>query len=62
MTIPYLEAVTFLRDMPSGRTKPCIFSCESQNGDNAGEYTICKKPEITMSDVEECAGKGNYDR
>ena len=40
MTIPYLEAVTFQRELPSGRTKPCIFSCESKNGDDAGEYVV----------------------
>ena len=55
-------AVSILRDLPSGRTKPCMFSCELKNGDDAGEYTICKKREITMSNVEECGWKGNYDR
>ncbi|MCK5242189.1 hypothetical protein KAR34_07045 [bacterium] len=40
MTIPYLEAVLFQRDLPSGRTRPWVFSCESQNGDDAGEYVV----------------------
>jgi hypothetical protein len=38
--IPQLEAASYIRQMRSGRTKPCIFACEDDVGNPAGEYVV----------------------
>jgi hypothetical protein len=40
MTVPILEATSFLRKMPSGRTTPCLFLCESDNHEENNEYIV----------------------
>jgi hypothetical protein len=39
MEILHLYATLFQRRMGSGRTKPCLFFCENDSGDN-GEYIV----------------------
>jgi hypothetical protein len=40
INIPYLDAVTFLKMIESGRTNPCVFICEDKSGNTAGEYVV----------------------
>jgi len=36
----HLDAVTYLRQMGSGRTKPALFQCSDAGGNPAGEYVV----------------------
>lgn len=40
MPIPILFASSYQKRMLSGRTKPCLFLCEDDNGDLLGEYVV----------------------
>lgn len=40
MSIPILFASSYQKRMSSGRTKPCLFLCEDENGDLLGEYVV----------------------
>jgi hypothetical protein len=31
---------TLILTLHSGRTKPCIFFCEDESGENSGEYDV----------------------
>lgn len=46
MTIPVLNATSLQRILPSGRTKPCIFFCEDESGENSSEYVVKLKAGI----------------
>lgn len=40
MPIPVLQAVSYQKTMTSGRTKPCLFFCENESGEQQGEYIV----------------------
>jgi len=40
MQIPILNAVSYQKSMISGRTQPCLFFCEDDNGNDYGEYVV----------------------
>ena len=42
MTYPVLHvtAVHFLKQLESGRTRPCVFHCENEGGSSAGEFVV----------------------
>ncbi len=40
MTLPRLRAVEFMRRMTSGRSRPGLFRCESEDGQPKGDYVV----------------------
>lgn len=44
--VPTLLAITYLKTLESGRTKPGVFICEDLKGTNAGEYVVKLKNNI----------------
>ena len=40
ITPPTLTATTFLKQFPTGRTKPCVFECVDHDGAPAGDYVV----------------------
>lgn len=40
VSIQHLYANSLQRVLHSGRTKPCIFFCEDEGGENSGEYVV----------------------
>lgn len=46
MSIPILFASSYQKRMSSGRTKPCLFLCEDDSGDQLGEYVVKLKAGI----------------
>jgi hypothetical protein len=38
--IPQLEAVTYHRTTTTGRTSPCVFTCEDADGKPAGDFVV----------------------
>ena len=40
MQIPILKATSYQKTMISGRTKPCLFFCEDEGGNNSCEYIV----------------------
>ncbi len=44
-----LNATSFQRRMGSGRTKPCLFFCEDESGENSGEYVVKLKEGMEMA-------------
>lgn len=40
MAVPVLTATSLQRVLHSGRTKPCIFFCEDESGEENGEYVV----------------------
>jgi hypothetical protein len=40
MAIPHLYASSYQKRMESGRTRPCIFFCEDNDGEIGGEYVV----------------------
>ena len=40
MRLIFLEAAELIRRMVSGRSRPGLFRCETQEGESAGEYVV----------------------
>src|SRR3989304_2940924 len=40
MQIPILNATSYQKSMLGGRTQPCLFFCEDDDGNNYGEYVV----------------------
>jgi hypothetical protein len=42
LPLPHFVATTFLRELPSGTTKPCVFECEYESGETriTAEYVV----------------------
>lgn len=40
MQIPILKATSYQKTMITGRTKPCLFFCEDEGGNNSSEYIV----------------------
>jgi len=38
--LPRLRAVAFQCELPTGATRPCVFSCEDADGRQSGEYVV----------------------
>ena len=49
MAIPILDATTYLQTMSSGRTKPCLFICESVEDKTNTEYVVKLKAGMETS-------------
>jgi len=52
--LPQLNATTFHKRMGSGRTKPCLFTCESGDGRVSGEFVVKLKgsPDLGVAGLE----------
>ncbi len=46
-----LSAVRFERDLVSGSTRPCIFSCVNEAGHHAGEYVVKFRSEVRGNEL-----------
>lgn len=44
--VPTLHAATFLGELKSGATVPCVFSCENAAGEPVGEYVVKFKSQV----------------
>ena len=51
MAIPYLNANSYQRRMTSGRTRPCLFFCEDDQGEINGYYVIKLRAGLDNPDV-----------
>jgi len=40
MAIPHLYASSYQKEMESGRTRPCLFFCDDNDGELHGEYVV----------------------
>ncbi len=51
MAIPYLNANSYQRRMTSGRTRPCLFFCEDDQGEINGYYVVKLRAGLDNPDV-----------
>jgi hypothetical protein len=54
MVLPILErlsAVRFEKDLISGSTRPCVFSCINEAGGHAGEYVVKFRSEVRGNEL-----------
>jgi hypothetical protein len=51
MTVPYLFASSYQRRLDAGRTRPCLFICEDDNGELDGEYVVKLKAGMESREV-----------
>ena len=51
MAIPHLHAGSYQRRMTSGRTRPCLFFCENDQGEMNGEYVVKLRAGIDNPDI-----------
>ena len=52
MQIPILNVTSYQKSMHSGRTQPCLFFCEDDDGNDYGEYVV--KLKAGMEDMANC--------
>lgn len=62
MKITVLNATSLQRVLHSGRTNPCIFFCEDENGEKSGEYVVKLKTTAMQAFNARNMGKENHNQ